>query len=359
MKAFLPYAEFYITNVCNFNCPGCARFNNFQFAGTQRWEDYSEQYRQWADIVDIDRWAILGGEPMTNPTYLDWLDGLCKLWPQSRGSIVSNGHYFKSDNQRLYNILQSTNGLVKLEIGLHNRSRLEDITTRVRTWLKGNITEWRGPKDYDELYGFADNWRHSYRSIKDPAWPDCDDWHDWINLSESIRDECEHQHRVTPDLVAETRQDFMFCDSNGVIVRVAFEDWFTQPALIADMEQKEFRLHHSDPVQAHDICTAKTCHTFDKGRLFKCGLVNLFKEFDQQFGISVTDEERELLHSYQPAMLDNDPEDIVKFIEQINNPIDQCRFCPTQSDNYKITAGSGQKPVMPKRKITWLNATHN
>jgi hypothetical protein len=39
MKYHLSYAEFYITHVCNLNCPDCNRFNNYAFKGHQRWDD--------------------------------------------------------------------------------------------------------------------------------------------------------------------------------------------------------------------------------------------------------------------------------------------------------------------------------
>ena len=60
----LPYVEFYITNVCNLNCTNCNRFNNYAFAGHQRWADNKEFYQQWAEILDVQEISILGGEPL-------------------------------------------------------------------------------------------------------------------------------------------------------------------------------------------------------------------------------------------------------------------------------------------------------
>jgi hypothetical protein len=34
----------------------------------------------------------------------------------------------------------------------------------------------------------------SYRNVKDPVWPDCTNWQDFINLSPAIQKECLHQH---------------------------------------------------------------------------------------------------------------------------------------------------------------------
>ena len=49
----LDKVEFYITNVCNLNCDQCNRFNDYKFAGWQRWSDYEAIHQRWAELVDI------------------------------------------------------------------------------------------------------------------------------------------------------------------------------------------------------------------------------------------------------------------------------------------------------------------
>ena len=82
-KVCLRSTEITITNVCNFNCIECRSFNNYNFHGVERWKDYEKIYTKWAEKIDIDYWEILGGEPMTNPDYIKWIDGFCRLWPNS------------------------------------------------------------------------------------------------------------------------------------------------------------------------------------------------------------------------------------------------------------------------------------
>jgi molybdenum cofactor biosynthesis enzyme MoaA len=72
--------EFYITNVCNLDCQDCNRFNDYNFTGWQSWADYAEDYRTWSERIDIKHLVLLGGEPLLNPTILDWISGLSKLW---------------------------------------------------------------------------------------------------------------------------------------------------------------------------------------------------------------------------------------------------------------------------------------
>ena len=80
-KLHIPYVEFYIINVCNLACAGCNRFNDYNFTGYQRWSDYASVYQQWAEQVDVGSIGILGGEPLLNPTFMDWVQGINQLWP--------------------------------------------------------------------------------------------------------------------------------------------------------------------------------------------------------------------------------------------------------------------------------------
>ena len=84
--------EFYITNVCNFTCNGCNRYNNYKFAGWQAWDDYADILAKWSEKIDIRHPVILGGEPLLNPDIVKWVHGLQRLWPNHSGvQIQSNG----------------------------------------------------------------------------------------------------------------------------------------------------------------------------------------------------------------------------------------------------------------------------
>ena len=77
-KINLRYAEFYVTNVCNLACDNCNRFNNMDFKG--KYDFDVEQYREWAEKLDIHRIAILGGEPTYHPNLGSWIEGISKLY---------------------------------------------------------------------------------------------------------------------------------------------------------------------------------------------------------------------------------------------------------------------------------------
>lgn len=347
-KLHLPYVEFYITNFCNFNCTGCNRFNNYVFTGQQLWKDYAAVYQQWSEQLDIDQFTILGGEPMTNPDYIDWLVNITRLWPNARGSFLTNGHYLKADDRELYKAIKQTNGLVTLEIGLHNLSRKDNVLSTVKNWLEGDITVNQYPKHIRQLYNFDQSWTKSYSAIRDSLWPDCPTADDWDLLPKNIRVECETIHKFSPGILAESRLGYLLTDSNGVNVLIQNENYFHQGALIT--KAHSFELHNSDPIQAHKICHSKTCHHFDKGLLYKCGQVSVFKEFDQQFCLDLTPEDREIMQSYQPARVDNTPEDLLQFIRNLDQPMPQCKFCPENYAVKEISAEHGKKIKFQRKK---------
>ena len=346
-KFYVEYIEFYINHTCNFNCPGCTKFNNFHFDGVHRWEDYAQDYFRWADRLRIDRWSVMGGEPMMNPSYRDYLKGIHQLWPEANGSLLTNGHYLRSDDRELYEFFKSTNGQVFLDVGLHNINRREEVFEKVKRWLVGPLEISRRPENIRDLMGFDENWRRSYENIKDPTWPACDTVDDWQYLPQSVKDECIDLHKFSPEIWAETRKDYTIKDDNGVVVRIGHENFFHQGPLIRDGGR--FRLHSSDKSKAHSNCANKYCHNFVKGRLYKCGQVAVWPDFYEQFHFDLDKSDTDLLHSYRSAGSDDTDDFLYEFIGNLKNPIDQCKFCPEFYDHREIFSEHKKKIKIEKK----------
>lgn len=343
----LPYAEFYITNVCNFNCENCKWFNNFAFSGVQKWKDYAAIYQQWSEIMDLDRFVILGGEPLTNPDYHEWLQGILELWPDATGTFLTNGHLLDSKDTELYDIFCSTNGRVMLDIGLHHYERLDSVMAVLQQWLQGELSITREPENLRELPTFDLYWQKSYQAIRDPDWPDCDNMDQWYTLPEHIRQECHDVHGFSPEILSQ-RKEYKIRDQNGVTVLIGFENYFHQAAMRPDYKNHTFSLHDSDPEQAHRVCLCKDWPHFDKGRLYQCGQVKAFPEFAAQFDVLLTPEDRSLVNGYKAATLDHGVAGIQKFLDDIKKPMPQCKFCPTEFENLEIKARSNAKPKIMK-----------
>ena len=278
----LDYCEFYITNVCNLACPGCNRFNNYKFKGTQRWEDYADVYAQWAKEISVDHMGVLGGEPLLNVDIMAWLEGLTDLWPDTYIKVVTNGYYLNKV-KGLYDFLVKQ-PKVKLWVGIHNESHKPMITGIIDEFLQGPLQyEYNNDNPYQQY-----------------AWID---------------------------------------DANGVRIKLEYNWWFHQGALIPD--DAGFKLHNSDVETAHAICHSKTCHHFVRGKLYKCGVVALLPEFAEQHALDISEEDRQLMMSYKPLTIDD--VDKQGFIDNLPNSLAQCKFCPEKYHGIQIFAEEKSK----------------
>jgi organic radical activating enzyme len=98
MIKLFPVVEFYITNVCNLDCRGCNRFNNYNFKGHSYWDDTADEIEKWSKRLDLPRITILGGEPTLNPDLEKWCSNLRRLWPMAVIMIQTNGTYQRPEH---------------------------------------------------------------------------------------------------------------------------------------------------------------------------------------------------------------------------------------------------------------------
>lgn len=263
----IDYVEFYITNVCNLTCQGCNRFNNVKFRGWQNWHDYKDIYARWSRELKWGTASIMGGEPLLNPTFYDWVEGLYSLWGKPIG-IASNGTQIHL-HSNLYEYLK--NRMAGIKIALHNKKHKNSIIDKVKSIMYGPFTY-----DFDN----------------------------------------------TP-----YREHLTITDSNQVSIRIQYEWWFHQGAIIYRPDGTR-TLHQSDVQKAHQMCHSKTCHHFDKGILYKCGPSALFPEYDQQHPLDLSESDRAIMLDVPRLCIDDTYEKKSNFLQKITQPIPQCRFCP-------------------------------
>lgn len=297
-KIKLNSVEFYITNVCNLTCEGCNRFNNLKFKGWQNWADYEDVYREWGKHVDLDKIVILGGEPLLNPTLLDWIKGIRSIWgryPDKQGhvpiQVLTNGTrlgYYPD----LFDVCRDYYAWIG--VSLHHDAYKEELFENIHKFFKGTPY-----KVYEDPNGRAGTTGGHYSF-------------------EAIRAK-----------VAVWRQD-LFTESS---IKV-------NPA-------GDITLYNSDPERAHSICNfaQNKVYHFIKGKLYKCGPVALFPELDEQFKLDIPPEDQQLVHSYQPYTIDNIEQFKDNFIEHIDQVIPQCKFCPENFKHHELK-------FMPKKAIS-------
>ena len=276
-KIKIPKVEFYITNVCNLNCSRCNRFNDHAFKGWQKWSEYEQAYKSWSDKIQIDQIVILGGEPLLNPTICEWIAGINSIF-QKEVQVLTNGIRLNK-TPGLYEAIQNSSdpGITNwVGISVHNSNDIEWYLNEVKTFLKGKLF-WQ-----DSHCGGA---------------------------------------------------DYCVSDQNGVGVGIWLQDHFSNAA-VHRLSNGRLGLYNNDPVEAHKICNFAQfkCYHFIRSKLYKCGPVALFPEFDQQFSLDLPDSDRELINSYRPLSIDEFDNRGVEFLADIDNPIPQCKFCPRDTD---------------------------
>lgn len=299
-RIVVPKIEFYITNVCNLTCKDCNRYNNYNFKGWQDWNDYKDIYAEWAKKINIKHIVLLGGEPLLNPSICDWILGIKKLWREVQ--IVTNGTHLNLV-PGLYDAVKKTGSW--LQVSIHNMNDLEHHFQNIRSFLKDPIR-------------FSDD----------------------KNL-------LDHEGKSTT-----FGSDYGFCDYKGVQVSASIQDSFYNISIRAGNNGK-LTLHDNDPELAHKDCgfvKYKNYH-FIRGKLYKCGPVALLPEFDQQYPLDISDEDRILLNSYRPLSIDDFEDRGADFINNIDNVIDQCKFCPTKFSNTQIFATNKNKNSIGSFKI--------
>lgn len=290
-RTLIHNVEFYITNVCNLTCDNCNRFNNHSFSGWQRWSDYESKYKLWAKYVRLRRVTILGGEPLLNPSSLDWVDGINQLW-EKPVQVLTNGTQLNKVPDLYERLIKFQDPLWPtarnwIGISLHNENDRDRCFEEIKKFLRGNVNYYT-PKD-GVYYTFGG------------------------------------QHG--------------FIDSNGMRICVWEYDEFYNAA-IQKNHLGRFTLHDNDPELAHEQCgfAMYKCYHFIRGGLYKCGPVALFPEFDQQHHLDISDKDRELLNSYQALWPEEFESRGQGFLKHIDDPIPQCKFCPVNNTHKKIYA---------------------
>lgn len=337
MKPLLKYSEVYISNVCNYSCNHCQSLNNFAFKGHQRWDDYKDEYRKLSEKFDIARIVIIGGEPLLNPDFEKWLIGISELWPKSKLQISTNGTYLDKITEETYQILARHNGTVG--ITCHDINMYGKFLKFANTFLKGVVAEhYIVSNDVDKI-----NWNKTYNSVKgDSPWPNCEGIENFENLPADIKSEFCRRLKTDPSITSKTISRTLV-DINGVEVMVEWSQSFV-PSVIEIVDGHRLKINFdSDPDEAHEICYFKECHQMNKGKLYKCPLVSVFSDFSNQFTVEISDKDRELMESYKPLTSQNTPEEVSEFIDDIENTIPQCKFCPSNYNTRHNFLGSDKK----------------
>jgi hypothetical protein len=281
--------EFYITNVCNLTCSGCNRYNNYKFAGHWTWAEAEPILTRWAEKIEVNHPVILGGEPLLNPDIVEWINGIRRLWPRLGGVQVQSNGTRLDITRGLYDALDPKVGNW-IGISLHAEEHKQPLFERIRNFLQQPITE-----------------------TEDPTSP--------------------------------IGSRYQFLDINKRAVHVWQNDRFVQSNIV-ERADGSFGFYNSNPKKAHEICTFQRFKNYHmiRGKIYKCGPVALMAEFDEQHPFDISLEDRALIHASGRGLgIDEWDQRGPEFLDNIDNMIPQCKFCP-ESYDYKPIKFSTLKP---------------
>lgn len=92
-KPRLNYIEIEISNKCNLNCKGCSEFSNLVCESKQvdHVQFEKDLQRLKGFFWGIGKIRLLGGEPLTNPSWLSFIESARRIFPDCDLRLVTNG----------------------------------------------------------------------------------------------------------------------------------------------------------------------------------------------------------------------------------------------------------------------------
>jgi organic radical activating enzyme len=179
-KHVLPFLETMITQVCNLSCAGCTNYSDLEHKGYVKWEDGKQQLEKWLERLDIPDFGIMGGEPLINPQWRQWLYGVRELMPASQLRFTTNGLLLRKYPDIINEMTEVGN--VVFKITAHTADADDFIeqalsTHNFETVEEYGIKRWRGANNIrfqvNRPERFVKSYRGTYKTMQpyqsDPA----------------------------------------------------------------------------------------------------------------------------------------------------------------------------------------------
>ena len=178
----LPFLETMITQACNISCLGCTNYSDLRHSGYVTWADGSRDIESWLGRIDINEFGIIGGEPLINPQWRDWIVGLREIMPAAQLRFTTNGLLLDRAPDIL-DLCESVGNIV-FKITVHvNDERLEEHIRSfhlAKSWtpvVEHGIHRWVGPNNIrfqiNRPQKFVKTYKNDYQNMQpwnsDPA----------------------------------------------------------------------------------------------------------------------------------------------------------------------------------------------
>jgi len=131
-----------ITQVCNLSCEGCTNYSDLRHSGYVPWAQGRAEIEAWLSRITIKEFGIIGGEPLINPEWRDWITGMRNLLPEAQLRFTTNG-LLLSRAEDILDICEEVGNIV-LKITVHVQDeKLEEHVSKLqnsRNWVP--VTEY-------------------------------------------------------------------------------------------------------------------------------------------------------------------------------------------------------------------------
>jgi hypothetical protein len=171
----LPFLETMITKACNISCLGCTNYSDLRHSGYVTWSQGKKEIQSWLDRIDIEEFGIIGGEPLINPEWREWIVGLRDLLPNAQLRFTTNGLLLNRAPD-IVDLCESVGNIVfKITVHAHNvelENQIEKIMSS-RDWtpvIEYGIHRWVGPNNVrfqvNRPSTFLKTYKNSYENMQ-------------------------------------------------------------------------------------------------------------------------------------------------------------------------------------------------
>ena len=87
----IPYFETHITEACNLKCRGCSHFSVFAKPKHKDLKEFEREFKRLSEIEEIGVIRLMGGEPLLNPDFMEYVRIARRYFPDTVIALVTNG----------------------------------------------------------------------------------------------------------------------------------------------------------------------------------------------------------------------------------------------------------------------------
>lgn len=288
----MEYLEVIVNRTCNLKCIGCTSFCDYPHGETSDWESVKNDLLKWSQILKIHNIGLLGGEPLANPKFYDWLVGVRSILKDTFILLVTNGTLLDKWPDLLDKMIENSPG--KIMITLHTED--ERILSVLEKMVAGSKYRFIVKNYQGEFF---------------------------------------------------ERQYVLLDKQKKFSIQVIEPDYFIK--LYKGYGKNIYPYNTEDYVEAHNLCIDSPM--LFNGRIYRCSKFALLKEQLELTG-QLYDEENikpwNTYLEYEGVSYNLDFEKIREELGKFDKAEEVCKSCPGNMDNYKII---NNQNILPKYKM--------